>query len=245
MARGSRNGKNTNVLELTAVLLALKHFPPVFAGRRVLIRTDNTSAVYHINHQGSTRSGSSLKLTQQLLSWAYPRLLSLGARHLPSTQNTAADLLSRRQPHPGDWILNLEVVQTIWHQYGKAEVDLFPAQATTQCPRWFSLEEAKGPWGQDALTHGWPRQLLYAFPPLPPIRPTLERILRENHRVLLVALKWQGRSGSRYFTKYWTENLGCLPVRADLLSQLGGQIWHPNPAQLQLWVWPLNGLNHY
>ncbi|KAL2100509.1 hypothetical protein ACEWY4_004903 [Coilia grayii] len=27
----------------------------------------------------------------------------------------------------------------------------------------------------------------------------------------------------------------CLPVRQDLLSQLGGQIWHPDLARLQLW----------
>ncbi|XP_049892045.1 uncharacterized protein si:ch211-79h18.2 [Epinephelus moara] len=30
-----------------------------------------------------------------------------------------------------------------------------------------------------------------------------------------------------------------LPLRADMLSQAGGQIWHPNPAVMQLWAWPL------
>ena len=30
-----------------------------------------------------------------------------------------------------------------------------------------------------------------------------------------------------------------LPVRADLLSQVWGRIWHPRPAVLQLWAWPL------
>lgn len=34
------------------------------------------------------------------------------------------------------------------------------------------------------------------------------------------------------------------PDRTDLLSQMRGQIWHPNPARLQLRVRPLQGLSH-
>ncbi|CAL8310464.1 unnamed protein product [Boreogadus saida] len=32
--------------------------------------------------------------------------------------------------------------------------------------------------------------------------------------------------------------------RKDLLSQPGGQIWHPDPCRLQLWAWPLQGPTH-
>ncbi|CAL8348651.1 unnamed protein product [Boreogadus saida] len=32
--------------------------------------------------------------------------------------------------------------------------------------------------------------------------------------------------------------------RRDLLSQLGGQIWHPDLRRLQLWAWPLQGPTH-
>jgi len=32
-----------------------------------------------------------------------------------------------------------------------------------------------------------------------------------------------------------------LPNRKDLLSQLEGRMWHPDPCRLQLWVWPLEG----
>lgn len=56
-----------------------------------------------------------------------------------------------------------------------------------------SLAEATSPLGQDALAHAWPDQLRYAFPPLPLILLTLDRILLGSHRVLLVALRWPGR----------------------------------------------------
>ena len=73
----------------------------------------------------------------------------------------------RGHSHPGEWRLHPEVVQAIWQQYGRAEVDLFASRDSTHCLLWFSLEETMSPLGQDALAHEWPQQLLYAFPPLP------------------------------------------------------------------------------
>ena len=44
--------------------------------------------------------------------------------------------------------------------------------------------------GWDALAHKWPGDLLYAFPPLVLISPTLERVRLRNLKVLLVAPAW-------------------------------------------------------
>lgn len=45
-----------NVLELCAVHLPLRHFLPFLKNRHGLVRSDNTSTVYHMNHQEGTRS---------------------------------------------------------------------------------------------------------------------------------------------------------------------------------------------
>ena len=45
-----------NYLELMAVVLTLRHFLPFLQGHHVLVRTDNTSTVAHINRQGGLRS---------------------------------------------------------------------------------------------------------------------------------------------------------------------------------------------
>ena len=69
----------------------------------------------------------------------------------------AADLLSRQGPPPGEWRLHPEVVDTIWHRYGRAEVDLHVSEALTQWPLWFSLRETtESPTGLPQAAAGGP-----------------------------------------------------------------------------------------
>ena len=230
-----------NVLELRAVHLALRHFMPYLRGKHVLIRSDNTSVVYHINHQGGTKSARLLQVSTDLLRWAAPRLMSLRAMYLPGERNSVADFLSRQEPPSGEWRLHPEVVRTIWDLFGKAEVDLFASEASTHCTQWFSLAETTSPLGQDALAHPWPEGLLYAFPPLPLILPVLQRVMNEGHTILLVAPFWPGRTWFPLVHRLSRRAPWRLPDRTDLLSQLGGRIWHPHPRRLQLCVWLLEG----
>ena len=233
--------EHINVLELRAVHRALQLFLPFLGGRHVLVRSDNVSAVSHINHQGGTRSARLLQASRDLLLWAAPRLASLRAMYLPGVQNQAADLLSRCKPPPGEWRLHPEVILNIWDVFGRAEVDLFATKESTHCPLWFSWTEESSPLGQDALAHDWPEGLLYAFPPIPLIFPTLQRVLQQGHRLLLVAPFWPGRTWFPLLRRLCSSSPQRLPDRKDLLSQLQGKIWHPNPCCLQLWVWPLQG----
>jgi len=182
-AQGQRSAQDRtehiNVLKLRAVHLALKQFLPFLAEKHVLVRSDNTPTVFHINHQGGTRSAKLLHVACALLTWAAPRLTSLRAIYIPGEQNQAADSRSRhRPPPPGEWRLHPEVVQSIWGLFGRAMVDLFASESSTYCPHWFSLRERTSPLGQDApLAHTWPEGLLYAFPPHPLILPTLLRVV--------------------------------------------------------------------
>lgn len=52
------------------VALTLKHFLPFLRGHHMLVRTDNTSTVAHINRQGGLRSRCLLALTRKLLLWS-------------------------------------------------------------------------------------------------------------------------------------------------------------------------------
>ncbi len=180
--------QHINVLEMRAVWLALQQFQRQLKDKHVLIRTDNTTVVFYINHQGGTRSQSLLNLAQRLWKWADVHLLSLRARYLPGRYNQIADSLSRANPTPWDWQIHKEVIQAIWDTYGRAEMDLFADKQTTHCPMWFSDKDEPGALGQDALAHSWPKFHLYAFPPLPLLWMMLRRIQETMQPVLLVAL---------------------------------------------------------
>ncbi len=195
-----------NRLDMLAVFLALKNFLTDLRGHHVLVRSDNTSVVSYINHQGGLRSRPLCKLACQILLW---KLLSLRATCIPGAHNIGADILSRQGLRPGEWRLHPEVVELIWKEFGQAQVDLFASRETSHCPLWF-------------MTHMWPRLHLSAFPPIALLPGVLERVHQDRVPLLLIAPRWPGR--------VWFPNLFSLldghplelPVRRDLLSQAGG-----------------------
>lgn len=147
-ARSGASGiKHINILELRPVRLALKHFLPALEGIRVLV-------LFYINHQGGTRSTHLLMDAPNLPLWALPHLRIIRALHLPGMQNcvnaghhlliiysSSTHLLSRQKPLPGEWTLNLVVVEMIRQRYGVMEVELFASSAMTQCLQYFSVSE--------------------------------------------------------------------------------------------------------
>ncbi|XP_058865945.1 uncharacterized protein LOC131708048 [Acipenser ruthenus] len=232
---------HVNILELRAVFLALQHFLPVLSGAHVLIRTDSTTVVAYINHQGGLRSPGLHRIAFRLLIWAQANLLSLRATHIPGVVNLAADLLSRRGPHPSEWRLHPQTVECIWERFGKAQVDLFTSAETTHCPLWYTLCHSGGPLGVDTLAHVWPKAFLYAFPPIPLLPAFLEKVWSEKASVLLVAPRWPRRIWFATLCQMLDGQPWEIPLRLDLLTQAQGSLWHPDPGRFQLWAWPLKG----
>ncbi|XP_059205256.1 uncharacterized protein LOC131984458 [Centropristis striata] len=230
-----------NFLELSAVFLSLKHFLPSLMGHHVLVRTDNTTTVAYINRQGGLRSRQLHMLARRLILWSCGRLLSLRATHVPGVLNTGADLLSRGAPVYGEWTLHPEVVEQLWSRYGRAAVDLFASRENAQCALFYSLRGVDAPLGIDALAHAWPRELLYAFPPLALIPPTLSRVREHGHALILVAPHWPAMHWLAEIYRLLCTQPWQLPLRRDLLSQGGGMVFHPHPERLALWAWPLSG----
>ena len=89
-------GLHINLLELKEVILALKHFTPQCKERQVLIASDNSTVVAHINTQGGTHLVQLCALMWILLTWCQKHQVTLRARHIPGSLNVIADGLSRR-----------------------------------------------------------------------------------------------------------------------------------------------------
>ena len=242
-ARGVWSGSlkgvaHINYLELLAVFLALKEFEQFLVGHHVLVRTDNTTTMSYINRQGGIKSLRLCSLAHRLLVWCDSRFLSLTACHVPGLQNSAADLLSRGPLRYSEWSLHPWVVGQIWRVFGVPVADLFATEENTKSPLFFSLT-GRPTLGLDALAHKWPRGLLYAFPPLELIPQVLARVRVLGAELLLVAPawgSWRQDIASLLYRDPWQ-----LPLRVDLLTQANGEIFHPRPQDLDLWVWPVRG----
>ncbi|KAI2653704.1 Transposon Ty3-G Gag-Pol polyprotein [Labeo rohita] len=212
--RGHQLTWHINCLEMLAVFQALKHFLPDLRDRHVLVRTDSTSVVSYINHQGGLRSRPLYKLAHQILVWSRGKLLSLKAVYLPGYLNVVADILSRQGPR----------LRGMDASPRGGEADLESLRSSPIHP---------APLGLDAMVQTWPRLRLYAFPPIALLPGVLERVRRDGVSLLLVAPYWPGRVWFSDLISLLDGSPWEIPVRRDLLSQAGGHCVPPSPGAVE------------
>lgn len=119
--------------------------------------------------------------------------------------------------------------------FGREEVDLFALSESAQC-----LLSHPAPLGIEALAHPWPRLRFYIFPPIKLIPLVLSRLQEDKIRFLLVTILVTQICFAKLIS-YLESPPREIPIRADLLTQAQGRIWHPCPRIWRLWVWPLSG----
>lgn len=229
-----------NCLEMEAVFLTLKHFQRQIQNKTVLIRCDNTTVVQYINKQGGTKSPRLCYQTWDLWNWAISQNIKLKAAHIAGKLNVLADHLSRVKIRQTEWMLNKEIVQTIFQMWGHPLIDMFASVHNRQTQifcTWYPHNQA---YALDALTIPWEGMFLYAYPPMCLIPKVLQHIRQYNCQVILIAPFWPRRP-------WYTELLQLLiavplklPNCPQLLQQPNTKIFHPNVEVLQLTAWLLS-----
>ena len=196
MARGlwSKSGGDLhiNLLELKAVLLALKQFEQLWWNQTILVCTDNTTVVAYINKEGGMKSGSLCALLWRLLLWCNQRQIVLRVRHIPGHLNVIADKLSRhRQVIQTEWSLLQEVFNRLCRRWHKPEVDLFATRFNHKLPKFVSPVPDRLAWAVDALSLQWKDLDAYAFPPTALLGQVVIKLLdRGCCRLILIAPGW-------------------------------------------------------
>ncbi|XP_039179600.1 uncharacterized protein LOC120299160 isoform X1 [Crotalus tigris] len=152
--------------------------------------TDNVAAKAHVNRQGGTRSWSLMQEALDLGLWAESILESIYVENISEEANQQANSLSRATVDHSEWRLDLVLFLEISRQFGQLQVDLFALEANSHLPRYFTRFWSPGAEGTDALHSRWPKELLYAFPPLPLIQATIRKLLLEQAEVILVVPHW-------------------------------------------------------
>ena len=102
-----------NILELKAVLLALKSFAKVYqmTNAHVRFKIDNTPAQAYISHQGGTKSVGLCNQAQEPWKWCLHHQTIVSAEHLPGIHNRDADQASRIFNGRTEWMISLHLLR--------------------------------------------------------------------------------------------------------------------------------------
>ncbi|KXZ41045.1 hypothetical protein GPECTOR_907g163 [Gonium pectorale] len=152
-------------LELTAVLRALQAWAPRLAGKRVLVRCDNTQAVAAINH-GSTRVRDGRSISRQVAELAIRHGFEVRAEHIAGAENVRADRLSRQLQTARSHNLRLKASifrRLVWRDYRPSVdccCDVLGLNMQPGCTVFFSAEDSV--LGRERDLAG---RVLWAFPP--------------------------------------------------------------------------------
>ena len=180
-----------NVVELKAVLLALKTFVPQlsFQQRIIQVASDNTTVCAYINKQGGTRSWDMFALTWHLFAFCQKNKVVLSARHVPGVMNLVADqLLRSHQILHTEWSLNPQVFRWLSQIDFHPQIDLFATRFNHKLPLYVSPVPDPQALAVDALEMSWSGLLLYSFPPTALCRIVARKFINsQSCRMLLVA----------------------------------------------------------
>ena len=233
-----------NLLELKAVLLALKQFERLCWNQTILVCSDNTTVVSYINKEGGMKSGSLCALLWRLLMWCNQRQIVLRARHIPGHLNVIADKLSRHgQVIQTEWSLLQEVFDQICRRWHKPEVDLFVTKFNHKLPRFVSPVPDLLAWKVDALSVPWQDLDAYVFPPVALLGKVVSKLIDQGfRRVILIAPGWPNMSWFWDLVSMSVQIPLRLPRVGNLLTQPFNQCPHRDLHSLNLHAWLLGPL---
>ena len=231
-----------NLLELEAVVRALREFCPHLRGKRVMLLTDNTTVACYVNKQGGARSSSLSLRTESLLLWCLRQGITLLARHIPGVLNILADSLSRAHCIlQTEWTVKRSALEPIWMRWFKPMLDLFATRYNHRLPLFVSPVPDPEAWAVDAFSISWTGLPAYAFPPLPVLAKAIRKVRQDFAEVILIAPRWPRQPWYPDLLELAIDAPLPLPRVEDLLRQPRSGILHGNPMALDLHAWRLSG----
>lgn len=235
-------GRHINFLELRAVTRALEAFQKELTPGHILVRSDSSTVVAQISHQGGTHSAVLSMETERLMIWAEKHGWALSAKHLKGSLNVMADLLSRPDSIlPTEWTLDHSVLNFLWEKWDKPMVDLFATRCNHRLPVYVSPVPDEEAWEVDALSLSWTGLDAYAFPPFSLIPRVLQKARVEGPRLVLIAPMWPWMLWFTTAMELAHAPPLPLPVHKNSLFQPRSKVPHGNPEALNLHAWLLCG----
>jgi hypothetical protein len=179
-----------NHLEMKAIYFALRAFKHL-TNQMILVKTDNTTCVAYINHQGGTASTGLSRSAEALWELCLRRNVTLHAEHVPGMNNILADRASRLLLDRHDWMLNPRIFHLINQLWGPFHIDLFADRTNTQLPRFYSWAPDPFAEATDAFLQSWKRMNLWANPPWILVPRILSKLIRDQATMTILVPLWE------------------------------------------------------
>ena len=223
MWTSTESNLHINLLELKAALFALKAFCKNQKHICILLRSDNSTTVAHINHKGSVKCEAH-KLIRELWLWCLDNDNFVVATFLPGALNKEADYQSRIDRHQIEWKLNEKVFDKIMRKFGPCDVDLFASRVNNQLACYVSWEPDPYAWAIDSFTLDWSCCIGFIFPPFALILKVLQKIEHDEAVGVLVVPLWTSQAWFPKLLRLLIDHPVLLSPRHNLLIHpLSGQ----------------------
>ena len=229
-----------NVLEMTAVFLALKAFCNNFRDKHIQVKSDNTCTVSYINAMGGVKSQTCNELSVQIWSWCIERNLWLSAAYLPGVENEA-DYSSRNFNDNVEWMLDKEIFKKIAQCWPMPQIDMFASRLNKQLEQFVSWKPHPDALYVNAFSVDWSSMYFYGFPPFSVISRCLQKVLRDSAECILIVPLWTTQT---WYTELMTLLIDyplMLPRFDNLLTLVNSDRKHPLIHKLQLMACRLSG----
>ena len=186
----------------------------------VLVETDNISTKAYINHMGG-RTLMLSSIAREIWHIAHRHGIHLIAVHRPGKLNERADKLSRWTRDSSDLKLDPAVFKRVDRRWGPHTVDLFASRLNRQLKRYVSWKPDPQCIAVDGLKFQLNKENSWCFPPEALVGKLLQKVVREQATITLVAPLWPSKSWWPELQALRIDRPIILEPREDLLRTTG------------------------
>mgnify|MGYP001067850866 CR=1 FL=1 len=215
-----------NILELKAVLMALKFLISHVRDRLVHLFIDNTTAIACIRKGGSNSSLSCNEVTESIYRWAWKKGITFKLSYCPTKLNVEADRASRAFISSGEWTLSPDTLALLFKTFTKPALDLFAAANNHVCDSYVTLNYDANAYATDAFTITWNMRSLI-FPPFSIVGRAVRKLRQDKTRGILVVPAWT--------TQPWYPTVARLkgfPSRLELPVHATTLLWPDKKSKI-------------
>lgn len=215
-----------NRLELLAALFALKIFTKNISNCQILLRVDNTTTMSYINRMGGVQYPHLNNITRSIWQWCELRHIHVTAAYIKSSDNIIADRESRRTHPDVEWELTTNGFYKITKSFGFPQIDLFANRLNKKCHTYISWYRDPDALAIDAFTISWTEYFFYAFPPVAIILKSLQKIITDKARGIMVVPAWPSQPWYPLFRRLAVSDIVILNLTDFVVPASSSNLKH-------------------